>query len=130
MCLSPSLSYPTERNSIHLSFPPLSSSASPSPSPSGDGGGTSLSPLDSNATTTASRFLKHGGTYGGRVATRVIELADASVAVLITADNWSKWALVEPRYVGDLIFQRDFFLGGLCCDHEKNELKYRVKVIP
>ena len=44
-----------------------------------------------------SPFLRHGDTYEGRLSSRILAESEASVAVLVTVDNWSKWGLAEPQ---------------------------------
>jgi len=63
----------------------------------------SFFPSPTSATTTStnvtseppSPFLRYGQTYGGQTADKLLALSEASVAVLLTVDNWSKWALVD-----------------------------------
>ena len=50
-----------------------------------------------NVTTEApSPFMKYGDSYGGQTAARVLGQSLAEVAVGVTLDNWSRWALIEP----------------------------------
>ena len=51
-----------------------------------------------NTTTEApSPFMKYGASYGGQSASRILGQTLAEVAVGVTVDNWSRWALVEPE---------------------------------
>lgn len=43
-----------------------------------------------NTTETVSHFLKHGDSYGGQIASKVIEQSSSTVSVLVTIDNWSR----------------------------------------
>ena len=50
------------------------------------------------ATTAApSPFMKYGESYGGQSASRILGQTLSEVAVGVTLDNWSRWALVEPE---------------------------------
>ena len=51
-----------------------------------------------NTTTEApSPFMKYGASYGGQSASRILGQTLAEVAVGVTLDNWSRWALIEPE---------------------------------
>ena len=52
-----------------------------------------------NQTTTAapSPFMKYGESYGGQSASRILGQTLAEVAVGVTLDNWSRWALIDPE---------------------------------
>ena len=63
-------------------------------------GGTPFADLVASAgiqNTTPSPFMKYGASYGGQSASRILGQTLAEVAVGVTVDNWSRWALVEPE---------------------------------
>ena len=64
------------------------------------GGVTPFADLVSGLNTTTeapSPFMKYGASYGGQSASRILGQTLAEVAVGVTLDNWSRWALIEPE---------------------------------
>ena len=64
-----------------------------------------------NQTTTEapSPFMQHGASYGGQSASRILGQTLAEVAVGVTLDNWSRWALIEPEGGGDFAKSTDLW---------------------
>ena len=57
-----------------------------------------------------SPFMKYGASYGGQAASRILGQTLAEVAVGVTLDNWSRWALIEPEVDRDASDSRELFI--------------------
>ena len=76
------------------------------------GGVTPFADLVSGLNTTTeapSPFMQHGASYGGQSASRILGQTLAEVAVGVTLDNWSRWALIEPEGGGDFAKSTDLW---------------------
>ncbi|XP_059085117.1 uncharacterized protein LOC131882093 [Tigriopus californicus] len=54
--------------------------------------------MPNNSTEPVPHFLKHGESYAGQTADTILSRTIKTVALALTIDNWSKWALIDPFF--------------------------------